>query len=89
MSDMGAGMEMDAIASCVLGGVSLNGGQGSVAGVLLGSLTMAVICKALPLIGISQFWKDAIKGAIILVAIIVNVIVRRAMDRNTLKVREI
>ena len=70
-------------------GVSLNGGQGSVAGVLLGSLTMAVICKALPLIGISQFWKDAIKGAIILVAIIVNVIVRRAMDRNTLKVREI
>ena len=80
---------MDAIASCVLGGVSLNGGQGSVAGVLLGSLMMAVICKALPLIGISQFWKDAIKGAIILVAIIVNVIVRRAMDRNTLKVREI
>ena len=70
-------------------GVSLNGGQGSVAGVLLGSLMMAVICKALPLIGISQFWKDAIKGAIILVAIIVNVIVRRAMDRNTLKVREI
>ena len=88
-SDMGMGMEMDAIAACVLGGVSLNGGQGSVVGVLLGALTMAVISKALPLIGISQFWQTAIKGAIILIAIIVNGLAQRAMKKNTLKAREI
>ena len=89
MSDMGTGMEMDAIASCVLGGVSLSGGQGSVIGVLLGALTMAVISKALPLVGISEFWQMAIKGAIILVAIMINVIMQRTLRRNTLKAREI
>jgi rhamnose transport system permease protein len=88
-SDMGTGMEMDAIASCVLGGVSLSGGQGSVTGVLLGALTMAVISKALPLIGISQFWQRAIKGAIILIAIIVNVLAQRTIEKNALKEREI
>ncbi len=89
MSDMGTGMEMDAIASCVLGGVSLSGGQGSVVGVLLGALTMAVISKALPLVGISEFWQMAIKGAIILIAIIVNVVMQRTLQKNTLKAREI
>lgn len=88
-SDMGMGMEMDVIAACVLGGVSLSGGQGSVIGVLLGALTMAVISKALPLIGISQFWQTAIKGAIILLAIIINVLAQRAMRQNALKAREI
>lgn len=89
MSDMAIGMEMDAIAACVIGGVSLNGGQGTVLGVLFGALTMAVISKALPLIGISQFWQQAIKGAIILVAIIINVLAQRAMRKNALKAREI
>lgn len=87
-SDMGMGMEMDAIASCVLGGVSLSGGQGGVLGVLLGALTMTVISKALPLIGIPQFWQEAIKGAIILIAIIINVLAQRAVRRNAMKARE-
>ncbi len=87
-SDMAMGMEMDAIASCVLGGVSLSGGQGGVVGVLLGALTMTVISKALPLIGIPQFWQEAIKGAIILVAIVINVVAQRAVHRNTLRARE-
>jgi len=86
---MGMGMEMDVIAACVIGGVSLNGGQGSVVGVLLGALTMAVIGKALPLIGVSQFWQTAIKGLIILTAIIINVLTQRMMRKNALKEREI
>ncbi len=88
-SDMGIGMEMDVIAACVIGGVSLNGGQGSVVGVFLGALTMAVICKALPMVGVSQFWQTAIKGAIILIAIIINVLTQRMMKKNILKEREI
>ncbi len=88
-NDMALGMEMDVIAACVLGGVSLSGGQGSVAGVLLGALTMAVISKALPLIGISQFWQRAIKGLIILLAIIMNILAQRALQKNQLKAREI
>lgn len=86
--DMGTGLEMDVIAACVVGGVSLNGGRGSVAGVFLGALTMAVVGKALPLIGVSQFWQTAIKGVIIIVAVILNVLAQRAMDKNNLKGRE-
>lgn len=86
--DMGTGIEMDVIAACVIGGVSLNGGRGSVVGVFLGSLTIAIIGKALPLIGVSQFWQNAIKGVIILFAVILNVVTQRIMDKNNLKGRE-
>lgn len=87
--DMGTGFEMDVIAACVVGGVSLNGGRGSVPGVFLGGLTMAIVGKALPLIGVSQFWQTAIKGLIIIVAVILNVAAQRVMDKNNLKRREI
>jgi rhamnose transport system permease protein len=87
--DMGKGYEMDAIAACVLGGVSLSGGQGSVGGVFLGALAIAIIGKSLPMIGVSQFWQTAIKGAIIVIAIIINVLTQRAMKRNALEGREI
>ncbi|NLJ94705.1 MAG: ABC transporter permease [Clostridiaceae bacterium] len=86
-SDMGLGMEMDAIASCVIGGVSLSGGSGSVLGVFLGALTMSIISKSLPMIGVSQFWQTAIKGLIILVAIIINVLVQRTVKKSMLKER--
>lgn len=86
--DMATGLEMDVIAACVVGGVSMNGGRGSVAGVFLGALTMSIIGKALPLIGVSQFWQNGIKGLIILIAVILNVIAQRTMDKNNLKGRE-
>lgn len=86
--DMATGIEMDVIAACVIGGVSLSGGRGTVAGVFLGSLTMAIIGKALPLIGVSQFWQSAIKGAIIIFAVIINVITQRVINKNNLRRRE-
>ncbi len=88
-NDMGLGMEMDAIASCVIGGVSLSGGNGSVVGVFLGALTMSIISKALPMIGVSQFWQTAIKGAIILIAVMINVLVQRRAQKSVLREREI
>ncbi|MFT3983310.1 MAG: ABC transporter permease [Lachnospiraceae bacterium] len=87
--DMATGLEMDVIAACVVGGVSMNGGRGSVVGVFLGALTMSIIGKALPLIGVSQFWQNGIKGLIILIAVILNVIAQRTMDKNNLKGREL
>lgn len=87
--DAAKGMEMDIIAACVIGGVSLSGGKGTVLGVLLGSLTLGILNNALPLINVSSFWQDAIKGFIIIAAVILNTITQRTMDKNNLKRREI
>lgn len=81
--------EMDVIAACVIGGVSLNGGQGSAFGVLLGAITIAVISKSLSLVGIDAFWQRALKGTVILLAVIINVIVQRSNARKALEGREI
>ncbi len=86
--NMQYGREMDVIAACVIGGVSMTGGRGTVVGALLGSLILAVIAKALPLVGIDSIAQNTVKGMIIMIVIILNVLGQRAMDRNSLKERE-
>ncbi len=80
--------EMDVIAACVLGGVAMTGGRGSVPGVLVGAVILAVINHALPLIGVSSLAQNTVQGLIILFVIILNCVTQRAMDRNNLKGRE-
>lgn len=88
MPDMQTGGEMDVIAACVIGGVSMSGGRGTVLGSLLGALILATIKKALPLVGIDALWQNTIKGVLILVVVIVNVVLQRVADRTALKGRE-
>ena len=89
MPDMQQGGEMDVIAACVIGGVSMSGGRGTVIGALLGSLILATIARALPLVPFfDQLWLNTIKGVIILVVVMVNVVLQRIADRNALKRRE-
>ncbi len=87
--DMGMGIEMNVIAACVIGGVSLAGGRGTVGGVVLGAITIAMLGNGLPLIGVSQFSLDAIKGFIIVMAVILNVMLQRSKVKNNLRRREI
>ena len=87
--NMANGAEMDVIAACVIGGVSLDGGQGSAFGVLLGAITIAIIGKSLSLVGIDAFWQQTLKGAIIAVAVLINVLVQRNAARRALEGREI
>lgn len=61
--------ELDAIAACVVGGVSSSGGIGSVSGVLAGVLIFGVINYGLTFIGINPYWQLIIKGLIIVVAV--------------------
>ncbi len=86
---MASGAEMDVIAACVIGGVSLNGGQGSAFGVLLGAITIAIISKSLSLVGIDAFWQQALKGAVILLAVLINAVVQRTAARKALEGRDI
>ena len=87
--DTAAGYEMNVIASCVLGGVSVSGGRGKVAGLLLGVVLFGILANALPLINVSPFWQQAIQGVVILAAIITNVMIKRNNDRANLRRRAI
>ncbi len=70
--EIATGYELTVIAACVIGGVSIGGGVGSVAGTLLGALFIGVIVNALPVMQVSPFWQMAISGAVILAAVIIN-----------------
>jgi rhamnose transport system permease protein len=70
--DIANGFELTIIAACVIGGVSIAGGIGSVPGALLGALFLGVVVNALPVINVSPFWQMAISGAVILAAVLVN-----------------
>lgn len=87
--DTASGYEMNVIAACVLGGVSIVGGSGKVGGVFLGTLLLGTLQNALPMINMSVFWQNAIQGAIILIAIVVNTLVKRNVDRSNLMRRPI
>jgi len=71
-TEIALGFELNVIAACVIGGVSIGGGIGSVAGTVLGALFLGVVVNALPVINVSPFWQTAISGAVIVAAIIVN-----------------
>ncbi len=71
-SEIASGFELTIIAACVIGGVSIAGGVGSVAGTLLGALFFGVIVNALPVMQVTPFWQMAISGTVILAAVIVN-----------------
>ena len=88
MPNMQQGGEMNVIAACGIGGVSMSGGRGTVVGAFLGSLILATIAKALPLVGIDALAQNTFKGVLILVVVVVNVVLQRAADRNALKGRE-
>ena len=63
------GRELDVVAATILGGASLAGGRGNVAGTLLGVLFIALIGNILVLSGVSPYWHQAVTGAIVLVAV--------------------
>lgn len=68
----GNGYELDAIAACVVGGVSLNGGIGKVGGIVSGVLIFSVIQYGLSFINVSPMWQQIIKGIIIAVAVAID-----------------
>jgi rhamnose transport system permease protein len=76
-SNTGAGFEFQVIAAVVIGGVSINGGIGSVPGVVLGVLLLGCVSAALPLLGIPGTAQSAIYGAVIIIALLIDRSVRQ------------
>ncbi|WP_457943297.1 ABC transporter permease [Caproiciproducens sp. LBM24188] len=81
------GFEMQAIAICVLGGVSLIGGTGRIDGVVIGAVLMSVISYFIGLLPGLSVWQDAIQGAIIIVAVAINIFTERMTIKRILKER--
>jgi rhamnose transport system permease protein len=83
--DIAAGFELDVIAACVIGGITIAGGIGSVGGAVLGALFLGIIKNALPVVSVSPFWQMAISGAIIIAAVTINVRSERVKGRPILR----
>lgn len=69
--------ELDAIAATVIGGTSLMGGEGSLAGTLVGALIMGVLRNGLNLLGVSSFLQQIVIGAVIIGAVLIDTVLKR------------
>lgn len=76
-SNTGTGFEFQVIAAVVIGGVSINGGVGTVMGTVLGVLLLGCVAAALPLLGIPGTAQAAIYGSVILIALLIDRTVRQ------------
>lgn len=83
--DIAGGFELDVVAACVIGGVAIAGGAGSIWGAILGALFLGVIKNALPVVGISPFWQMAISGSAIILAVAFNAAQGRPKGRLILR----
>ena len=70
--NLGVGLTLEVVAASVIGGVALAGGEGSIIGAFAGVLLLAVVNNALNLMNIDPFWVDAVRGFIILAALIID-----------------
>jgi rhamnose transport system permease protein len=85
-TDIALGFELQVIAACLIGGVAIAGGVGSVVGVVLGCLFIGIIRNSLPLVGISAFWQMFINGIVILAAVLLSAR-QRTHKRSILEAR--
>ncbi len=74
---LGQGYELDAIAAVVIGGTSLSGGEGSIVGTVIGAFVISVLTNGLRILSVPQEWQMVLTGAIIIVAVFLDMIRRR------------
>ncbi|MDR2149290.1 MAG: sugar ABC transporter permease [Spirochaetaceae bacterium] len=70
----GTNYELDAIASCFIGGASAYGGTGTISGAVIGAIFMGVLNNGMSIIGIDSNWQRAVKGLVLLVAVVFDVV---------------
>jgi len=83
-SSVAQGYELVVLAAVVVGGVSVNGGSGSIGGVIVGAAILSTISTGLALVNVSQFWLQAIQGTVIVLAIVSDSIIRTRIESRGL-----
>jgi ribose transport system permease protein len=76
---LGLGYELDAIAAVVIGGTSLSGGRGTILGTIIGAFIMSTLTNGLRVMGVQEEWKIVVTGLIIIVAVYVDIMLRKKM----------
>ena len=80
-----SGLEFDVIAAVVIGGTSLSGGRGSMLGTMLGAFVITLIGDGLVLRGINPFFQEVVRGVIIVVAVLANLMATRYRGQRTIR----
>ena len=88
-SQTGTGLELQAVGAAVIGGVAIFGGSGSVYGAALGAMLLLTINRALPILGIQDFWQQAVIGVLIIGAIVLDRILALRLSRRLVAEREV
>ncbi len=74
---LGQGYELDAIAAAVIGGTSLSGGEGSILGTIIGAFIISTLTNGLRILSVPQEWQTVVTGAIVIVAVYLDIVRRR------------
>ena len=74
---VGTSYEMDAIASCFIGGASAYGGTGTVGGAVIGAVFMGILNNGMSILGVDANWQRAVKGLVLLLAVIFDVVSKK------------
>lgn len=82
MPSNASGMEFDVISAVILGGASLSGGKGSIAGALFGALLLGTLSNGMVMLNIHTYWQQIISGVVLVVAVVFDVIKRRREQKN-------
>lgn len=83
----GESWEMNAIASVVLGGTSMSGGLGTIGGTIVGILVINVLNDGMIMMGVSSFWQMVIKGIVIIVAVVIDLVQKDLQKKAALAAR--
>ncbi|MBN9176535.1 MAG: ABC transporter permease [Microbacterium sp.] len=87
-SQAGAGWELDAVGAAVIGGVAITGGVGTVWGAAIGAMLLMTINRALPILGIPDFWQRAVVGVLIIGAIVLDRALAVRQKRRLIEARD-
>lgn len=87
-SQAGVNLELQAVGAAVIGGVAIFGGSGSVWGAAIGAFLLLTINRALPIVGVQDFWQRAVVGVLIIGAIVLDRVLAQRQARKLVEMRD-
>ena len=81
LPNLGDGLEFDVVTAVVLGGISVNGGEGKLQGVVIGLLIIAVLSNGMILLGVGTYFQAVIKGLVLLIAVGIDNLSKQSWEK--------